>query len=106
MPRIAITLRKAMGGAYIVMDSKGLGNTLCIGLAGRPAGGHGGQGGGPDPASLGRATRSGRGSRPTYAERFLTPWEAAERGYFDMVIDPADTRRELARALADVRDPA
>jgi acetyl-CoA carboxylase carboxyltransferase component len=37
-----------------------------------------------------------------YGERFLAPWEAAERGYVDMVIDPADTRLELARALANV----
>jgi propionyl-CoA carboxylase beta chain len=37
-----------------------------------------------------------------YGERFLAPWEAAERGFIDMVIDPADTRRELARALVNV----
>ncbi len=35
-----------------------------------------------------------------YTERFLTPWEAAERGFVDAVIDPADTRLTVARALA------
>src|ERR1700728_253272 len=30
VPRLAVILRKAMGGAYIVMDSKGLGSTLCL----------------------------------------------------------------------------
>ena len=30
VPRICVILRKAFGGAYIVMDSKGLGNDLCV----------------------------------------------------------------------------
>ena len=34
-----------------------------------------------------------------YAERLLNPYVAAERGFIDAVIEPADTRRELARAL-------
>ena len=32
-----------------------------------------------------------------YAERLLNPYVAAERGLVDAVIDPADTRREIAR---------
>jgi propionyl-CoA carboxylase beta chain len=35
-----------------------------------------------------------------YEERLLNPYVAAERGYIDAVIDPLDTRRELAAALA------
>jgi len=34
-----------------------------------------------------------------YAERLLNPYVAAERGYVDAVIDPADTRREIAAAI-------
>ena len=34
-----------------------------------------------------------------YEERFLNPYVAAERGLVDAVIDPADTRRELAGAI-------
>ena len=30
VPRICVILRKSFGGAYIVMDSKGLGNDLCF----------------------------------------------------------------------------
>ena len=30
VPRVCFILRKAFGGAYIVMDSKGLGNDLCL----------------------------------------------------------------------------
>jgi acetyl-CoA carboxylase carboxyltransferase component len=32
--------------------------------------------------------------------RANAPWEAAGRNYIDKVIDPRDTRIELARALA------
>jgi acetyl-CoA carboxylase carboxyltransferase component len=103
VPRLAVTLRKSMGGAYIVMDSKGLGSTLCLAWPGA------------QPAVMGARgavqilhRRSGPEERAeleaAYGERFLTPWEAAERGYFDMVIDPADTRKELARALLQVAD--
>ena len=34
-----------------------------------------------------------------YTERLLNPYVAAERGYVDAVIDPAETRREVAAAL-------
>ena len=32
--------------------------------------------------------------------RLLNPYVAAERGYVDSVIDPAESRREIAAALA------
>src|SRR5690606_22492019 len=38
-----------------------------------------------------------------YTERFANPYNAAERGYVDDVIDPRDTRRVLARSLAMLR---
>ena len=38
-----------------------------------------------------------------YEDRFLNPYQAAERGYVDDVIDPRDTRKMLARALAMLR---
>ncbi len=101
VPRIAITLRKSMGGAYIVMDSKGIGSTLCIGWPGSQPAVMGARGA---VQILHRSADDEERSRreEQYAARFLAPWEAAERGYFDMIIDPADTRRELARALANV----
>jgi acetyl-CoA carboxylase carboxyltransferase component len=34
-----------------------------------------------------------------YEARLLNPYVAAERGYVDDVIDPADTRRAITRAL-------
>ena len=34
-----------------------------------------------------------------YAERYANPYLAAERGFIDDVVDPADTRRLLAASL-------
>jgi acetyl-CoA carboxylase carboxyltransferase component len=34
-----------------------------------------------------------------YTERYANPYLAAERGYVDDVIDPADTRAVLSRSL-------
>jgi acetyl-CoA carboxylase carboxyltransferase component len=34
-----------------------------------------------------------------YDERFLNPYVAADRGFVDAVIDPTDTRREVAAAF-------
>jgi propionyl-CoA carboxylase beta chain len=101
VPRLAVILRKAMGGAYIVMDSKGLGNTLCMAWPGAQPAVMGARGA---VQILHRSADDERRRQleEDYGERFLAPWEAAERGYVDMVIDPADTRLELARALANV----
>jgi len=38
-----------------------------------------------------------------YIERYANPYVAAERGYVDDVIDPAETRRVLVRALDMLR---
>ena len=38
-----------------------------------------------------------------YADKLLDPYVAAERGLVDDVVDPADTRRVLIRALAMLR---
>jgi propionyl-CoA carboxylase beta chain len=35
-----------------------------------------------------------------YSRDLANPWKAAERGYIDAVIEPSQTRVELARALA------
>ena len=73
VPRISITTRKAYGGAYVVMNSKSIGAD--------------------DPEAL-RAQLI-----DDYEERYVNPYIAAERGFVDDVIDPADTRRVLARSL-------
>ena len=46
-------------------------------------------------------TRSARRAElvEEYTERYANPYIAAERGYVDDVIDPAETRRVICRSL-------
>jgi acetyl-CoA carboxylase carboxyltransferase component len=99
VPRLCVILRKAFGGAYIVMDSKGLGNDLCLAWPGAEVAVMGA----PGAVQIlhRRAEESDRRRlEDEYSERFLTPWPASERGFVDAVIDPADTRAVLTAALA------
>ena len=98
VPRICVILRKSYGGAFIVMDSKTMGNDLCLAWPGAELAV---MGAGQAAAILQRrATPEERAAfEADYTERLLNPYVAAERGYVDAVIDPADTRREIAAAL-------
>jgi acetyl-CoA carboxylase carboxyltransferase component len=98
VPRICVILRKCYGGAYIVMDSKTMGNDLCLAWPGAELAVMGARG--AVEILHRRATADERLEREReYEERLLNPYIAAERGFVDAVIDPADTRREIARAL-------
>jgi acetyl-CoA carboxylase carboxyltransferase component len=103
VPRICVILRKSYGGAYIVMDSKTMGNDLCLAW---PWAELAVMGAGQAAAILQRrATPDERTAfEADYTERLLNPYVAAERGLVDAVIDPADTRREIAEALAVLAD--
>ncbi len=98
VPRVCVILRKAFGGAYIVMDSKGLGNDLCFAWPGAEIAVMGAEGA---VQILHRRIlpEERQGLQDEYAARFLTPWEASERGFVDAVIDPGETRSVVARAL-------
>ncbi len=98
VPRVCVILRKSYGGAYIVMDSKRMGNDVCLAW---PWAELAVMGAGQASAILRRgADDADRIAFETdYAERLLNPYVAAERGYVDDVIDPADTRRSITAAL-------
>ncbi len=106
VPRLCVILRKAFGGAYIVMDSRGLGNDLCfawpqaqIAVMGAP--------GAVQILHRSTSEEDRRRREDEYRARYLAPWPAAERGFVDEVIDPAETRRALAaglRALSTKRE--
>jgi len=103
VPRICVILRKSYGGAYIVMDSKTMGNDLCLAW---PWAELAVMGAGQAAAILQRrATPEERAEfEVDYTERLLNPYVAAERGLVDAVIDPADTRVEIAAALTTLED--
>ncbi len=108
VPRMCVVLRKAYGGAYIVMDSRCLGTDWCIAW---PTAEIAVMGAPPAVRILHRRAlgaiddTTDRAREETaliaeYEERFLNPYVAAERGYVDDVIAATDTRRSLAAALA------
>ncbi len=103
VPRICVILRKSYGGAYIVMDSKTMGNDLCLAW---PFSEIAVMGAGQAAAILARRASPEEKAEfeADYAERLLNPYVAAERGFIDAVIDPAETRSEIAAALDMLSD--
>jgi len=104
VPKLAVILRKAYGGAYIVMCSKHVGGD--INLAWPTAevavmGAHGAV------EVLFRKEIAGSSDKDKvadekvseYENKFLNPSRAAERGYIDAVINPSETRTKLFRFL-------
>jgi acetyl-CoA carboxylase carboxyltransferase component len=103
VPRICVILRKSYGGAYIVMDSKTMGNDLCLAW---PWAEIAVMGAGQAAAILARRSTPEEKAEfeRDYAERLLNPYVAAERGFIDAVIEPAVTRLEICAALAILED--
>jgi len=104
VPRIQVVTRKAYGGAYVVMNSKSIGADLAYAWPSAELAVMGPQGAveilyrrelvaSPDPVAR-RAELV-----EEYTERYANPYIAAERGYVDDVISPADTRKVLTRSL-------
>jgi acetyl-CoA carboxylase carboxyltransferase component len=108
VPCIQIITRKAYGGAYVVMGSKSIGADLAYAWPSAQLAVMSPQGAveimhrrelaaADDPA--GRRTEL----VAEYSEQEANPWVAAERGYLDDVIDPADTRAKLIAGLEMLR---
>ena len=106
VPKITVIIRKAFGGAYIVMGSKPLGADFVfswpkakIAVLGAPAAInilH--------RKKLAAAREDERDDlrcelENDYTQQFLNPHSAAHAGYIDAIIDPNTTRHHLIRAL-------
>jgi acetyl-CoA carboxylase carboxyltransferase component len=98
VPRIAVVLRKAYGGAYIVMDCRAMGNDLYLAWPSAEIAVMGAKGA-VEVLHRREAPERRAELEQEYEERFLNPYVAADRGLVDAVIDPAETRREVAAAL-------
>jgi acetyl-CoA carboxylase carboxyltransferase component len=104
VPRICVITRKAYGGAYVVMNSKSIGADLAyawptaelavMGAAGAVEIVHRRDIADAEDPEVMRATLIDE-----YSQRYSNPYIAAERGFIDDVIDPADTRQVLSRSL-------
>ena len=105
VPRMCVVLRKAYGGAYIVMDSRSTGSDLVLAWPGAEVAVMGAPGAvavlhrrevaeAADPDAVRRAREA------EYRATFCTPDLAAAAGAVDEVIAPEATRAHLVAALA------
>ncbi|MFJ8660959.1 acyl-CoA carboxylase subunit beta [Streptomyces sp. NPDC093795] len=105
VPRISVVLRKAYGGAYIVMDSRSIGADIALAWPTNEIAVMGAEGAAnvvfrreiaaaDDPEAMRRQKIE------EYREELVHPYYAAERGLVDDVVDPRDTRRVLCRSVA------
>jgi acetyl-CoA carboxylase carboxyltransferase component len=99
VPRVAVVLRKAYGGAYIVMDCRSMGSDLYLAWPSAEIAVMGAKGAVEVLHRRETDPDKRQELEDAYEERFLNPYVAADRGAVDAVIAPADTRREVAAAL-------
>ncbi len=104
VPKMTVVLRKAYGGAYIVMSSKHVRSDYNVAWPSAEFAVMGPEGAvsvihrralaeASDPEAL-RARLLAE-----YREKFANPYQAASRGYVDAVIEPTQTRAVLINAL-------
>jgi len=108
VPRVQLVIRKAYGGAYVVMNSKSIGCDLAYAWPSAEFAVMGPPGAVEILYRRELADADDPVARKAelideYTETFVNPYGAAERGYVDDVIDPADTRRVLCNALGLLR---
>jgi propionyl-CoA carboxylase beta chain len=111
VPKITVITRKAYGGAYDVMGSKHLGGDVNLAWPTAQIAVMGAQGAvnilyrreltasaSPEEQAELRASRIAE-----YEDTLANPYIAAERGYVDAVIRPAETRSQVIRSLGTLR---
>jgi propionyl-CoA/long-chain acyl-CoA carboxylase carboxyl transferase subunit len=108
VPKVTVITRKAYGGAYDVMGSKHLGGDVNLAWPTAQIAVMGAQGAvnilyrrelatADDPEQLRRQRTA------EYEDTLANPYTAAERGYIDAVIRPAETRAAVTKALLSLR---
>ena len=101
---ITIILRKSYGGAYIAMASQHLGADFVYAWPTAEIAVMGAQG--AANIIFAREIKNSENPEETrktkiaeYKEKFSNPYIAAERGYIEDIIDPADTRNVILHSL-------
>jgi acetyl-CoA carboxylase carboxyltransferase component len=104
VPRMTVITRKAYGGAYLVMNSKHLRADVAFAWPTAEIAVMGAEG----AVNVVFRREIEKAADPErkrdqlireYREKFSTPYAAAERGFIDDVIEPAETRPRLIRAM-------
>jgi propionyl-CoA carboxylase beta chain len=104
VPKVTVITRKAYGGAYDVMNSKHIRGDINFAWPTAEIAVMGPKGAveiifKKEIEKSDDKETAIRKKEEEFREKFATPYIAAERGYIDEVIEPADTRLRLIRAL-------
>jgi propionyl-CoA carboxylase beta chain len=111
VPKVAVVLRKAYGGAYLVMSSKHLRGDLNLAWPTAEVAVMGPDGAANVVYREEIATAKNPEARrkeliDEYRRKFANPYIPAGRGFLDDVIDPRETRHKLIRALEMLQNKA
>jgi propionyl-CoA carboxylase beta chain len=104
VPRITLITRKAYGGAYCVMSSKHIRGDVNIAYPMAEIAVMGAEGAvniifRNEIKNAADAGAEKKRLVDDYRDKFANPYKAAEYGYIDDVIDPAETRLQIIQAL-------
>ena len=109
VPKISVIIRKAYGGAYIVMSSKHLSADINLAWPSAEISVMGPEG----AINIIYREEISRADDPQqtreeltkdYLDKFTNPYIAASRGFLDDVIDPSETRLKIIQALDMLRN--
>ena len=108
VPKITVTLRKAYGGAYIVMSSKHLRSDINLAWPSAEIAVMGPTGAvevifAKEVAAAEDPAQAAAEKEEEYRKAFANPYNAASYGYMDDVIEPRNTRFRIIRALEQLR---
>lgn len=108
VPRVTVITRKAYGGAYLVMNARGIRADMVFAWPSAEIAVMGAQGAvnvifRRELAEAADAQEKRTELIRDYEERFNNPYRAAELGLVDEVIEPRETRGKLIRALEMLR---
>ena len=108
VPKITVTLRKAYGGAYIVMSSKHLRSDINLAWPSAEIAVMGPTGAvevifAKEVAAAEDPAQAAAEKEDEYRKAFANPYNAASYGYMDDVIEPRNTRFRIIRALEQLR---
>lgn len=105
VPRVTIILRKAYGGAYIIMNSRHLGGDFVYAYPDAEIAVMGAE----SAVELLYTKEAQQSADPAafleqkekeYQRELTSPFRAAERGYIDQIIRPEETRHKILTALS------
>jgi propionyl-CoA carboxylase beta chain len=104
VPRITVITRKAYGGAYDVMNSKHIGADMNYAWPSAEIAVMGAKGAAEIIFKREITTAADKEAKwkemeQLYSDTFANPYRAAERGFIDEVIEPAETRIKLIQAF-------